>query len=413
MTRSPSTGPARPLGGQLATLDDAGLPAFPALLHEPWPLVEAALGPAGGTPRRLEPRQVTWRPGRSLTVRYDVQVAWPSGAETDEMLVATTGRLPPGGLVLESGDAQVAVWRVPHDPWLPGLTPITDPGVVGRLLDDLDVPAGPLTHRLVAYRPGRRAVVQVTRGSMALFVKVVRPDRADALHQRHLALADSLPVPRSLGVDPTRGLVVLQGLGGTTLRRQLLAGVTDLPPPATLPAVSESVTPPPDGRRAPGWRAGEWAELLRRLRPSRADALDRLAAELDAVEASLDGPLVPVHGDLHDAQLLVRGGDLVGVLDVDTHALGRRVDDLATLVGHLSTLALTSPRRRAIEAYAADVLAAADRVVAPAALRHAVASVVLALASGPFRVLEPGWSAATDARIALARRWADAARRTG
>jgi hypothetical protein len=40
-----------------------------------------------------------------------------------------------------------------------------------------------------------------------------------------------------------------------------------------------------------------------------------------------------------------------------------------------------------------------------------VADVVLGLATGPFRVLEPDWPATTDARIALAERWAASARR--
>jgi len=37
--------------------------------------------------------------------------------------------------------------------------------------------------------------------------------------------------------------------------------------------------------------------------------------------------------------------------------------------------------------------------------------VVLGLATGPFRVLEPDWPATTDARIDEAERWVAAARR--
>jgi hypothetical protein len=44
-------------------------------------------------------------------------------------------------------------------------------------------------------------------------------------------------------------------------------------------------------------------------------------------------------------------------------------------------------------------------------LRCAVADVVLGLATGPFRVVEADWPAATDARIALAERWVSSARR--
>src|SRR5688572_23070137 len=205
----------------LAQLDDPALPALPVLLGRPADLLDAALAPAGGRVGRVEPRQATWRPGRSLTVRYDARVTWPDGAATDEMLVATTGRLHPSALVLEAGDVQVGVWRVPHDPWLPGLAAITDPARLGPLLDALDVAPGRAEHRIVSYRPGRRAVVRVRRAGVTLFVKVTRPDQAQPLHDRHVALAPAVPVPRSLGVDPARGLVVLQGLGGTLLRHRL------------------------------------------------------------------------------------------------------------------------------------------------------------------------------------------------
>ncbi|HEX6422955.1 MAG TPA: hypothetical protein VFZ79_05715 [Acidimicrobiales bacterium] len=42
--------------------------------------------------------------------------------------------------------------------------------------------------------------------------------------------------------------------------------------------------------------------------------------------------------------------------------------------------------------------------------RPGVADVVLGLATGSFRVLEPNWPANTDTRIALAERWAASAR---
>jgi hypothetical protein len=184
-----------------------------------------------------------------------------------------------------------------------------------------------------------------------------------------------------------------------------------LPGPEAVIAVLDHVPPPAGGHRAPGWRAPEWADLLGRVRPAQADHLAALAGELAGVDAARDEPLVPVHGDLHEAQLLVQRGRISGLLDVDTHGLGRRVDDLATLVGHLSTLAIATGRRTAIERYAARLLDGFDRVVDPVVLRYAVADVVLGLATGPFRVLEPDWPANTDARIALAERWAESARR--
>lgn len=397
----------------LARLDDAAVPALPMLLGQPVELLDAALAPAGGRVRRVEARLTTWRPGRSLTVRYDARVAWPDGRVTDEMLVAATGTLHPQALVLEAGDLRVGVWRVPHDPWLPGLAAITDPARLGPLLDTLDVAPGRVAQRLVSYRPGRRAVVWVRRAGITLFVKVTRPDHAQALHDRHVALAPAVPVARSLGVDPALGLVVLEGLGGTLVRHRLAVPGAALPGPEAVLALLDRLPPPTDGARAPGWRAPEWAALLGRLRPDRAAALQGLANELASVDAGRDDRLVPVHGDLHEAQLLVQGQRISGLLDVDTHGLGHRVDDLAMLIGHLVALALTSSRRSSIERYAAGLLAGFDRTVNPVLLRYAVADVALGLATGPFRVLEPAWLANTEARIALAEHWAASARRGG
>lgn len=394
----------------LAQLDDPALPAFPTLVAAPGALLAAALAPAGGEIRRVGPRQTTWRPGRSLTVRYDATVAWSTGNDTDEVLVATTGRLPRNALVLEADGMEVAVWRVPHDPWLPGLAPACDPAALGGLLDGLGVGRGAVRHRLVSYRPGRRAVVRVDRGTATLFVKALRPGRAEALHHRHRALAAALPVPRSVGVDPDLGLVVLEALGGTLLRQRLLGAATGLPSAEALLHLLDRLPEPIDDARAPGWRTAEWTDLLGRVRPDQARALATLADELAEAEARYgDEPPVAVHGDLHEAQLLVRGSEITGVLDIDTHALGHRTGDLATMIGHLSTLALATGRR-AIDSYVGRLIGGFDRRVDPVGLRYAVAAVVLGLATGPFRVLEPGWPANTDARVALARRWADAAR---
>ena len=395
----------------LAGIDDEALPAVPTLLQEPVELLDAALAPAGGRIRTVTPRQTTWRPGRSLTVRYDARVIWPSGDVTDEMLVARTGEIHPESLVLEADAVRVAVWRVPHDPWLPGLAAVTDPARVGPLLDALDIHPGHVEVRIVSYRPGRRAVVRLRRAGVSVFAKVTRPGKAKDLHDGHLALSEAVPVPRSLGVDPDLGIVVLQGLGGTLLRHRLAVPGASLPGPEGILSVLDRLPAPSDGRRVAGWRSQEWASLLGRVRPDRATDLQALAGELTAVEAARTDPLVPVHGDLHEAQLMVQRGRITGLLDIDTHGLGHRVDDLATLIGHLAVLATTTTRRATIERYAARLLDGFDRVVDPVLLRYAVAEVILGLATGPFRVLEPHWPASTDTRIELAGQWAASARR--
>src|SRR5690606_7197134 len=347
---------------------DPALPALPTLLGDPRDLLRTALAPAGGRVEHVAARQVTWRPGRSLTVRYDASVAWPGDHVTQEMLVARAGRLHPRSLVLEAGGVRVGVWRVPHDPWLPGLQAITDAPRLNDLLDAIEVAPGRAEQRIVSYRPERRAVVRVRRAGTTLFVKIVRPDESRALHERHVALARVVPVPRSLGVDPALGVVVLQALRGSLLRRRLTTAGAALPGPDRVLGLLDRLPRPPEDVVRPAWRAAEWATLLGRLRPHRAEALHALAGEILDTATDRPAPVVAVHGDLHEAQLLVRGGRICGLVDVDTYGLGHRLLDLANLTGHLATLSLGSASRPRIERYADGLLEAFDRAVDPVTL---------------------------------------------
>lgn len=397
----------------LARLHDPAVPALPTLLTTPHALLAAAVDAAGGRLDSAHPRQASWVPGRSLTVRYDAQVRWATAPPAQESLVATIGRVPRGALVLTGPDGSaVGVWRAPHDPSLPGLARLGVPEVLAALLDDVGVPAGTATSRTVAYRPGRRAVVRVERGGVTVFLKVVRPSRIEALHRRHQALRTDLPVPHSLGWSPELGVVVQEGLSGRVLRAELCSGAP-LPSARQLVVLLDRLPAPPDGAVSRGWGTRDHVQLLASLRPDLASTIAYVADAASEAEAEVadTSPLVPVHGDFHEAQLLVRDGRVTGVLDVDTAALGDRVQDLATMIGHLSSLALRSPQRRAIERYAAGLLHVFDRLVDPVTLRHAVAAVVLGLATGPFRVLEDSWPANTGERIALAAEWTRSAER--
>jgi len=319
-------------------------------------------------------------------------------------------------MTITDGDTEIVAWRVPHDPWLPGLAPALSPEAMSDLFERLGLPSKDLRSKLRAYRPGRRAVVEVTGPGARAFLKIVAPRKVEKLHRQHEALAGSLPVPASLGWSEEHGIVVLQALPGRTLREAMLAGF-GLPDASALlatlvrlPAVDDAT---PDDVPV-DWRAHEFADLIGNVAPELDRRLLGLADGLRPFESrAAQEPVVPVHGDFYEAQLLVDGGRVTGLLDVDTFGAGRRVNDLATMIGHLSVLALGSPKRAAIERYAARLLARFDREVDPALLRAAVASVVLGLATGPFRVLEPNWRYHTETRVALAERWLESARKAG
>ena len=392
---------------RIPILEDPAVPAADVLGDGAVDVMGASLAAVDATIEKSRAVQTTYHPGRSLTVRHQVKVRWADGTRTDESMVLSSGRkAPEGSFVVSDGKHDLVVWRVPHDPWLPGMAPALDPERVGPLLAEVGLEAPQIRTNLRAYRPGRRAVVEVGGRGMRAFLKVVRPRSVEALHRRHEQLAGHVPVPQSLGWSAEHGIVILQALPGRTLREALLARF-GLPGPGALLKVLDDLPPVDlDDAPAPNWRAHEFAGILGTVAPFLAERVDALAAALEPYEARAAGePIVPVHGDYYEAQLLVDGGSVRGLLDVDTFGAGRRVDDLATMIGHLSVLAVGSPRRVTIERYASRLLDGFDRVVDPSLLRAAVAGVVLGLATGSFRVLEPAWEEHTDRRVRLAEEW--------
>ncbi|NLV55761.1 MAG: phosphotransferase [Acidimicrobiales bacterium] len=371
-------------------------------------LLAAVAGAAGSRLERWHARQVNHQPGRSTVVQYDADLRHPDGTTTTETLVATTGlKVPDGGAaIFDDGATRAAVWRWPADPFLPGLPAAIDPARVGALLDDLGIGGGAVSVRIRAYRPGRRAVVEVTGSRGRLFLKVLRPAKVEALHDVHRDLARHLPVPDSLGWTDD-GVVVLTAIPGRTLREAMR---TNQPPPpgpdqvvALLDRLPASLADQPE-RRGLVSAAEHHATVIAATVPAVSDRVDEI---LDAIrpERGDPGPVVPVHGDLYEAQVLCHAGRVTGLLDVDTAGAGRRIDDLANFCAHLSVLALDSDRSKLVKRYGAAVLAEAERDHDRSELRRRIAAAVLSLSTGPFRVLEPGWSARTRRRLDLAAEW--------
>ena len=369
------------------------------LVDDAGSLLEAAAGATGGTVVTWQPRQVSHRPGRSTMVRYEAIVERSRGHATLETFVA-----------MVDGGSTPTVWRWPADPFLPGLADALDRRRVAALLDDLGVAGGELRLRARAYRPGRRAVVEATGRQGRLFLKVVRPDRVEALHDRHRLLARHLPVPESLGWSDT-GVLVLAARPGHTLLEALRSAGEAAPPPDALVALldrlpQELLAVPP--RRDLVGAADHHAAVIAATVPAARRLVEDLVGDLRVARGEA-GPVVPVHGDLYEAQVLVDGGRITGLLDVDTAGPGLRLDDLANVCAHLSVLALVSDRPRSVERYRAAVLALAERQGPPPELHRRITAAVLGLATGPFRWLEDDWTGSTIRRLDLARAWLDGA----
>ncbi len=353
--------------------------------------------------------QVRYVPGRSVTVQYRVE-GTAEGARTSDVIVAAAGLDVPDEVPRLAADGiEIAVWRFPHDPFLPGLARASDTDQLQGVFEQLGVSVEYVRLRTRAYRPGRRAVIEVVAPQARIYVKVVRPERVGELQRVHAAMAGTVPIPHSLGWSEDLGLVVIQAMPGRTLRKALESGTKRLPTAHQLRTLLDRL--PDDVEVSPAAsarsRAGRHAELLKAVMP--ADLAPRLDAVVGAVAGEPDEPTVPIHGDFHASQVLVKGDEIVGLIDVDTVGSGFRSDDYGSILGHLATLGLMSRARRNLGRYGAELTAGFDQEVDPEQLRLAIAASVFALATGPFRVQEANWRANTEHRLALAERWIDSA----
>jgi Phosphotransferase enzyme family len=416
MTRSAA--PAALVAPPQTKLQDDRLPAIEVILGpEIVPIMALAIAEAGGSLEALDRRQVLYKPGRQVVARFAARVAW-QGQVTDETLVAAAGAAGPpvGSLVVGDGELTVGVWRWPFDPYLPGLASAMEPDRVRAVVADLGGDPGPVRLTPMAYRPGRRAVVRAVVGEQVLYFKIVPTDEAEALHQRHVAVAGRLPTPVSLGWSPSLGLLALEALPGQVLRETLLSGRSAPAPEALIDLLDEVADL--DGaalervaaRPTSVERAAGHALVLEAILPDQRDRLRRLVDRLGDVAPVRPGM---IHGDLHDSQLLVRDGDISGLLDIDGLGPGDRLDDPATLIAYLSALEADLPRAGLrLRGYSEGIARASSRLAEPDDLARRVAATFVGLATSPFRVQQTHWRAATLRLIALAERWAARAERT-
>jgi Phosphotransferase enzyme family len=395
----------------LAPIDPCWPGALSLLLGPDAPeLLAVAVSAHGGRLRRLRAASVGVQPTGAAVVQYEAQVERADRTLTRETLAAATGdHIPEGAALLQGGGTVVGVWRRPQDPALPALDAAAEPHRLATTLRAAGLCRTGLPEvRVRAYRPGRRAVLEISDAGRRLYAKVVRPSAAAALRARHDLLAEHLPVPRLLAATPD-GLLVMPELPGTPVRVML---GRDVPPPGPaaltglLDALPGALLAFPR-RRTHLQRVRHFAGVLALTAVTTREDRDRLDALEAALTATAPGtePVVPVHGDFHEGQLLARAGTVTGLLDVDTAGRGHRIDEWATLLAHLSVLALHVPRPGALRRYGAALLDAVEQVHTRDRLRPRIAAAVLGLATGPFRVQQERWAEHTRARLRLAEHW--------
>lgn len=244
-----------------------------------------------------------------------------------------------------------------------------------------------------------------------VFAKVVRPAQVAELQSLHASLVSQAPIPMSLGWSEASGIAMLQALEGHSLRTAVDKGGAPLPSPGSLLdllGTLEGVR----GRSRPQPRlvdrATDHAIFIGTVHPELRPRVQGLAQSIE--DMATPERQRTIHGDFHSSQIMVRGGTIKGLVDIDTVGSGERTDDLANLLAHLAALASAKPTlAHAAASYGADLINGFDVVTNPRQLRLRVAAALLGFGGGPFRVQEPQWRTATEERVRLAEQWMDTA----
>ena len=367
------------------------------------PPVEAA----GGVIESVRPVHVQYRPGSDVVVRYSAEISWGGLPATRDTLVAASavdGPFPGTVTVTAEtpdGPLDIGVWRWPFDPVLTGLgTAVTPVGAATVL----DVDHRTIQLDVVAYRPTERAVVRVTSdaGDVINYLKVVAPSETRSITARHEAFVSAgVPAPRVHASDDTLGVLVLEPLIGPTLRELIKSGEDGWVETTEFDRLADRFERVRlDGPALPSRLADGTlhARMLRTVVP-------KLRGQLDALIARFDDAMVPaadstIHGDLHEAQLVVRDAKIVGVLDIDDAGAGAAIDDRANLIARLLFRSTLDTRGRPqLARYADRIRSASLARFDPAQLDVHTSAALVGLATGPFRVQGPTWRADVAALI--------------
>ena len=332
----------------LVQIDD---PLLPSAVHLTGPgafdILSAATARAGGVLEGFTCTNMQYRPRSDLVVQYRATVRWGNKTARKETFVAaaTSAGAPTGTVPVvaeaETGTLEVGVWRWPFDPFLRSLDEVVRRDRARALLANLAT--GPLEIRVIAYRPTERAVVRATDSDgRTWYFKIVRPERTAALVDRHTTLvAAGLPVPQVAAFDAEAGWIALDALNGPTLRERIKAH-SDMWLDADelrgmvrrLRQVDVSQWP---GARSRLRDAPAHAAVLATVIPEEVERLTRMSAMFESeINDSGTRPKMPIHGDLHEGQLIVDDdGAITGLLDVDDVGQGDPLDDVATPIAHL------------------------------------------------------------------------------
>jgi hypothetical protein len=374
-------------------------------------LLSAAVEHAGGSLVSWRLDHVDANPRHSTTATYSAAVDWPTGRRT-ELLGASARAGGRSGnderaMIFGDGDREVAVWLYPNDPDLPGLQRAAVPNGLAALLNEHRVFDRPVTGEdialeMISYRPRRRAVLKAgittSAGPRTLFVKALRESTYAPTLQRHELLRRARFPAAAVAAATADFILVFHAVPG----RPLTQAIFDEAVPCSAQSMIMLLDSLPSAvvglPRRPPWTGAvaTYAEMIAAALPALDPQLRWLVAQVSSGLAGLPPGLEATHGDFHEGQLFVTRGVITGVLDIDTMGPGRRADDLACMIGHLTTMQrMTAEQAASLTRLINLWLQVFDTRVDPAELRLRAAGVIVSLATGPYRGQEPNWESET------------------
>ncbi len=375
-------------------------------------LIEAAIGHAGGTLVSWALDHVDANPPHSTTATYSAVVDWPYGRREELLGVSARASGPAASdaaaEIFADGEREVAVWLYPQDPDLPGLARAAYAESMAQVCNAHDVFSRPVTPadldlQMVGYRPRRRAVVRVASSTgEVVYVKVLRQRLFDDVVGRHRLLATAGVPVAPIAAATEDHLLVLRELPGTPLARAIFEPQDPCRAEDLITLLDSLPASVSHLERRPPWSEAveHYAVMVSRAAPALEPRLGRLVTAIQQGIAALPPGYEATHGDFHEGQLHVADGRVCGLLDVDTIGPGHRVDDLACLVAHLSTIQRMNPAQEArVHQLVRDWVPVFDTRVDPTQLRLRAAAVIISLATGPFRGQEPDWERETATMV--------------
>ncbi len=408
--RRPKPVPARASGAPAdvakALLDGAAVTAMiSALSRDGWEV-------------RSHKRRSVQRRGSEVSIVFGVTMRREGADRSATVVVHWTSRaVPPGARIVLVQGLRLHVWRYPSDPFMPGLLHVTSKKRLRAFLDELEVVPGEVDELVRrVYRPTRRGVVEARLtapdGSpRTVYCKSLGDRDHKRLRSRtaelvatHRVLATRLPVPEVLAVVEGEGVVVFDEVPGKTLRLSILDG-DPTPTPMEVAGLALSmaelhVDTDADPRRYAD--PTRHATVIGGVLPSEAARVKALVERC----RDLDGPLVTVHGDFHDGQVLVADGAISGLLDVDGVGKGLLAHDAGRMIAYIESIAdIPRADEPTVMAYSKGLQDAFADHVDRETLGRAAASAFVALATGPHRRQQKDWEASTVRRLDHAQRW--------